>query len=174
MKALRGYGVLLRPLEATDLEMVRQWRNAAHVRENFELQGEITPENQQKWFREMDKSRNYYWVIVRGNEDVGVIHAKEIDWESKRAEAGIFIGEKRQMGGSVAGGAILAMMDYLFGELEFEELRAKVKAEAKENVKLNRQLGYEILPGQQDQAFPIYRCTRTAYYSAFRSRFPGP
>lgn len=285
MKTLRGYGVLLRPLEAADLEMVRQWRNAAHVRENFEYQGEISEADQERWFREMDKARNFYWVILRGdggggvrgmegadvgegvlgsggmqengeaagdgggrrtggvdgeeksngglhgNEErsseeavrgnkaawmdnavgneakgndtvgnntennegegkgavgnnaernegegkgaVGIIHAKEIDWEYKTAEAGIFIGEKEYLGGAVAGGAILAMMDYLFAELGFEELRAKVKAEAKENVKLNRQLGYELLPGQEGKPFQIYRCTRGAYYSSFRSRFPS-
>lgn len=174
MKELKGFGVVLKPMSQGDLGRVRKWRNADHVRENFEYQKEITEADQEKWYAEMDAEKNWYWVIWVGEKPIGVVHAKEIDWEKRNAEAGIFIGETSYLRTPFPAAAILVMMDYVFGEMKFRALFAKIKRGAEQNENLNIRLGYRLLPDQASSDFLRYQCLPQDYFSGFRSRFPSP
>lgn len=172
MKILEGFGIRLQPLEFEDLEKVRAWRNAEHVRANFEYQKIISPAEQADWFRQLDPACNFYWVIWTAQESIGIVHAKDIDWKARTAEAGIFIGEESFLNGPEPISAIFILMDFLFGEMKMEYLEAKIKAGAQATIRMNAQLGYVLLPGQTGQAFQRYRCTRDAYFNSIRGRFP--
>ncbi|MEM7038683.1 MAG: hypothetical protein AAF570_16980 [Bacteroidota bacterium] len=76
MKAdlIDGYGIRLRRVQAADLEQVRMWRNAEHVRANMEFQTEISQEAQESWFSKLDLERNFYWVASQAEVDFGVLH----------------------------------------------------------------------------------------------------
>ncbi len=162
MKLLSKYGVVLRPMEESDLDQVRKWRDAPHVRENFEFQAEITPERHQQWWSTLDPATNFYWVIEVKGEGIGVIHAKEIDWEAKTTEAGIFIGNKAYLNTPFPIAAIYCMMDYLFEEEQMTKIFAKVNSNSQANLNLNQSLGYEIF---KQGRFVLMKIEKGNYFS---------
>jgi RimJ/RimL family protein N-acetyltransferase len=162
MKALEKYGIRLRPMTADDLERVRKWRNAPHVRREMAFQEVISPEMQVKWWGQLDLERNFYWMIEVEGHEVGVVHAKDIDWQEKSAETGIFIGEREYLQGFVPVLAVLAMMDGLFEVYGLEVLRAKVKAGNPVILNFNAHLGYRVI--SEADGFLHLSVTREGYF----------
>ncbi len=142
---IHRYGIRLRPIVDTDVETVRRWRNAEHVRSKMEYQTPITAEMQALWWQQLDALRHHYFIIEQAGQGVGVIHAKEIDWESGTAETGIFIGESAFLDSFVPVLAVLALMDALFEDYGLQKLIAKVKADETKIMAFNRQLGYAVM-----------------------------
>jgi UDP-4-amino-4,6-dideoxy-N-acetyl-beta-L-altrosamine N-acetyltransferase len=161
VKPILKYGIELRPMQAQDLERVRRWRNAPHVRRTMAFQELITPSMQQVWWNELNRAENYYYVIEHQGEAIGVIHAKDIDWAMKTAETGIFVGNRAYLGTFVPVLAVLALMDELFEELEFETLTAKVMEAQRQTMEFNRRLGYETVSASD--GFCKMQVTRQRY-----------
>ena len=132
-------------MTGADLERVRRWRNAPHVRREMDFREHITPLMQAAWWRGLDPFKNFYWMIEVDGNAVGVVHAKDIDWDLGVAEAGIFIGKREYLNGFVPVLAVLGMMDALFDLEGLKTLKAKVKAGAPMILDFNRRLGYEVV-----------------------------
>jgi RimJ/RimL family protein N-acetyltransferase len=160
------FGIQLRSLREPDLEMVRNWRNAPHVRNNMEFQEEITPEMHQKWFAGLSKNRDLYLIAEQDSEPFAVLHVKEINWEAESGEAGIFVGEKQFLGTLEPVLAVLAMMDMVFFGFGMRQLYAKIHADRPKIMDFNRRLGYAPLPGQQGFEFIRLQTTPEAYLYA--------
>jgi RimJ/RimL family protein N-acetyltransferase len=144
------YGVTLVRLTAEDIELVRQWRNEPVVVKNHAFREYITPAMQEKWFASVNNINNLYTVIEYNGEKIGVIDFKDIDWEKKTFEGGIFIPFEKYHNT-----ALPAIVTYLSGNIPFHILQA-VKGYAhvlKNNPRgqaFVRLLGYELSPGQED------------------------
>ncbi len=158
------YGIRLRPMASGDVETVRRWRNAAHVRSKMDFQEFITPEMQATWWAELDPLRQHYFLIDYKGQDIGVIHAKEIDWQSMTAETGIFIGELSFLDTFVPVLAVLALMDALFDEYGLQTLLAKVRADEPKIIDYNQRLGYTTL--LEDRGFLRMQITPAQYATA--------
>jgi diamine N-acetyltransferase len=167
MKVIERYSIRLRPMGVNDLEQVRVWRNAPHVRSEMAFQEIITPEMQTNWWANLDLTSNFYWIIEVEGQDVGVVHAKDIDWTRKSAETGIFIGERDYLQGFVSVLAVLAMMDGLFDVYGLEILHAKVKAGNPVIFDFNRRLGYQVV--SEVDGFLWLTVTREGYYAAAKA-----
>lgn len=166
MKPIERYGILLRPMVAGDLERVRRWRNAPHVRREMAFRAIISPEMQANWWEKLDVRHHFYWIIVSDGEEVGVVHAKDIDWVAKTAETGIFIGNRAYLKGYVPVLAVLAMMDALLDVHGLEKLRAKIKAGNPGILDFNVRLGYEVV--SEADGFLNLSVTREGYFAAAR------
>lgn len=160
---IQAYGIVLRRITEGDLEQVRLWRNAPHVRLNMEFQEEISPESQRKWFHNLDPHRDFYFIATDKGVDFGVLHIKKIEGQDKAGEAGIFVGHPDYLLHPSPIKAILAMNDYFFREMGYAYLEAKVRVSALANVELNRLLGYEAVEGG-DGEFQRYRLLPERYY----------
>jgi RimJ/RimL family protein N-acetyltransferase len=141
---IEGYGIQLSTLEEKDIELVRRWRNSNKVRDAMLYQELISKEQQEQWFHGLD-SRQLYLLIREGEQKIGLISIKNICWEERRGEAGIFIGEESYYGQSLAIFAILLLMDVCFQQFSFNSLSAKVKQGQLANLEMNRELGYRLL-----------------------------
>ena len=95
---IQRYGVTLSRVKATNLEQVRQWRNAPYVQENMEFREQISPRMQEAWFHGLDERRNLYFIFSSHGEEGGVVHLKDIDWNAQTAEAGVFTGKVEWLG----------------------------------------------------------------------------
>lgn len=84
------YGIDLILLKHEDIELVRQWRNHPSVVKNHEYQEYITPEMQEKWFQSIQNMHNLYFIVVYQGKKIGVVNAKNIDWDKGECESGIF------------------------------------------------------------------------------------
>ena len=150
---LERFGIVLRSMVEQDLEMVRQWRNAPHVRENMEFRDEIPPEMQQKWFKSLNQDSNLYLIAESEGIPFAVLHVKDINWENRSGEAGIFVGEVGFLQTFVPVLAVLAMMDLVFDGWGFRQLMAKVRADRPQIMDFNARLGYSPLPDQDGMKF---------------------
>ncbi len=152
--------IQLKPLTPDELEQVRQWRNADHVRLRFEYQELIDPATHLNWFRNLDLRTNHYFVIRVEDAAVGVAHVKDINWDRKEGEAGVFIGEKAWLGQAEPALAVVKLMQWAYGELGLDSLVAKVKADEDKVIRFNLQLGYQPYGEVSASGFQKFRCTK--------------
>lgn len=165
MIRIRQYGLELRLMDESQKEKVRQWRNAPHVQENFEYQEEISQAQHAEWFEKLDPRTNLYFLIYPDEVPIGVLHLKNINWETYSSEAGIFIGEPSWMSHFVPAVATLVLMEFAFQALGLTNLEAKVNREKTHILDFNFMLGYEALPDQpEDQQFLRLRVSPESFF----------
>jgi RimJ/RimL family protein N-acetyltransferase len=140
---LRKYGIELHSVTANDLEMIRNWRNESFVRERMFFQEEISIEEQQKWFAQLDETMVYLCIQYQ-NQFIGLINVKNADWENGLGEAGVFIGVQHYLNSHIPMLAILCLMDVFFEEFKFSKLIAHVRSDNKSALDFNKELGYTI------------------------------
>lgn len=142
MIVLNKYNILLEPLNIDSLETLRLWRNSDSVSEFMEHKKEISKEEQQLWFANIDSKKEFYFIIKKDQFSIGMIHINKINFESKSAEVGLFIGEKKFQGTGITFGASLNLLDFAFDELKLKEVFAKVNSANKNAILYNSFLGF--------------------------------
>jgi RimJ/RimL family protein N-acetyltransferase len=149
-------------LQQDDLELVRLWRNSPLISQYMEYRQYITPEMQQEWFRTVNNEFNLYLIIEYEYKKIGLINAKNIDWDEASIEGGIFFWEE-----DVYSTPIPAFVSILFAELMIRILRLKIFAHVlKSNdraIRYNLQLGFELSPGQDNVENQEYILTPEKY-----------
>lgn len=169
---IEKYGIRLESITPSDLELVRYWRNKDHVRLNMHYRDIITKEMQLKWFHEMDKSTNMYFIILQDNNKIGLINLKEIDRKQKIAEAGIFIGDTKQLNSLVSIPATIALMEFAFERLKLDKLIAKVAVDNEKAILFNEALGYRPGKLKSTDGFVYYETNQTDFTAATKKFMP--
>lgn len=163
---LKGYGVELVRLRHEDIELVRQMRNSPEIMQRMEYREYITPEMQEEWFNRVDVPESHYYLVHFNGKKSGLINGAKIDWEKKETRSGgIFIWDEacRESYGSL--GATLLMLDLTF-KLGLERTYVKVLRDNPAAINFNAQLGYEMLPGQENAYNQEYVLTEEKYERA--------
>lgn len=160
---VKRYGITLEQLTSADLELVRIWRNSDLVRPYMKYQEIITPAMQNKWFNEMNKADNLYFMICVDGKKAGVVNLKDVDRHLKTAEAGIFIGEQNYFNTPVPVIATLIIMNLAFAHLDIIKIKALMNQLNKRVVKFNQSLGYKICPGNESDEFSYYSVSEKDY-----------
>lgn len=115
-----GYGVELELLTSEKIEMVRQWRNDPKISKYMEYREEITPEQQKRWFSKLNNGYdNFYWIIKYKGEDIGLINIKDVDYDKRTGESGVFIYCDKFLNTDISYRAHLVMFDFIFIDLKF-------------------------------------------------------
>lgn len=164
-----AYGIRLEPIKEADLETVRRWRNAEHVKIHMQYREYITEAMQQSWFRSLDKSCNLYFMIRKDSEKIGVVNLKDVDWHLKTAEAGIFIGDEHYLNTLVPVLATVSIMEYAFETLQLKSLKAKIASANLKAVLFNESIGYQKLEGPASEGFDYYSTTEPAFREATKT-----
>ncbi|HPS63917.1 MAG TPA: GNAT family N-acetyltransferase [Bacteroidales bacterium] len=163
MKAIK-YGITVTLLKENDLELVRNWRNNPLVVQNYEFRDYITAEMQKEWFSTINNIHNLYTIFEYRGEKVGVINLKNIDWEKREFEGGIFIADPK-----FHKTALPAILSYMTTEIQFflfgwERGYARVLRENTATQKFIAGLGYELCPGQEEENNQRWFVTREHFY----------
>ena len=149
-------------LQQEDLELVRQWRNSPLISQHMEYREYITQEMQQEWFRSINNDYNLYLLIEHDYKKIGMINAKNINWEEASIEGGIFFWEEE-----VYNSPIPAFVSILFAELMIRILHLRIYAHILRTndraIRYNLQLGFELCPGQEDVENQEYLLTPERY-----------
>ncbi|HTF04407.1 MAG TPA: GNAT family N-acetyltransferase [Bacteroidia bacterium] len=145
-----GYGIELVRVRHEDIELVRKKRNSLLVRQYMEFREEITPEMQEKWFLSINNRRNNYFIICMNGEKIGLVYGAEIDWEKKETgNGGIFIWDEKWLESSVSLMASFVLIEITF-LLGLERTYVKILRTNERAIRFNHDLGYELLPGQEN------------------------
>lgn len=164
MLILKQFDVRLIRLHRDDLELVRTWRNSAHVRDNMVYKDYITEEMQNAWFESINNPFNYYFIIEFDSKKVGVINAKNFQKEQGFGEGGIFIGEQFYEHSFAAVYASLCLLNFVFYLLnDINKSRIRILKYNFRAIQYNKLLGYEWVEDSEDGLNQIYELTRENY-----------
>lgn len=159
----KRFGISFHLLKENDIELVRQWRNDPVVANNYEFRDHITPEMQKEWFKTINNTSNLYTVIEFKGEKIGVINIKNIDWEKKECEGGIFIPYPRFHQTYLPAIISYVTTEIIFVLFDWNIAYAHVLKERRSNQEFVRQLGYELAPGQENVSNQKWIITRESF-----------
>lgn len=120
-----GKKVILRSMEKSDLELVRELFNDREIEHlvigwSFPL----SSYQQEKWFEEHYNDFSNFRFVIDSREDgpIGIATLISIDWKNRRAEHGIKILSKNVRHKGLGTDAVMAIMRYAFDELQLVRL----------------------------------------------------
>jgi diamine N-acetyltransferase len=140
-----GKGINLKPLEESDIEQLREWRNSKEV-SNFMLsREEISKEQQGKWFTSLKKNRNaVYWIIeTKKGKQLGMVCLSNINFHEFYAEPGLYIGKKEDRSSLFGIEAYFLALDYGFNNLGLKRMIGTVLGSNNAAIKMNNGFGYK-------------------------------
>lgn len=153
---ISAFNVVLKPVQQTDLEQLRLWRNSPDISSQMLDQAEISTEQQHRWFERvcLDR-RQMQFVIYYKNQKVGACNLKSPTAlavaECDSLETGFYLGEAKYRGTILAFFAALALNQYCFEQLTVKALKAQVKQSNSAALRFNEQLGYQADAVQASQ-----------------------
>lgn len=138
------YGIGLKKIESSDLELIRGWRNSDYVKNYMVFKGHITFEMQQNWFRKISNENNYFFVIIKDDNAVGLANIKDIDYDLKTGESGVFVKSEEYTNSDIGVKATLALLDFAFLTLSLKKLFQTIKEDNTSAQNFNKHLGVII------------------------------
>jgi RimJ/RimL family protein N-acetyltransferase len=157
------YGIILERLKTEDIELIRQWRNSDPVRLNMHYQTLITPEQQLQWFNSIDNIQNNYLLIHYQGEKIGLLNDKNIDWEARTSESGIFLGKTALYSTFVPYLISVAGIETTFFFLGWKKQFAHILRSNANAIRFNLELGYHLCEGQEHVDHQRYEITRERF-----------
>ncbi len=137
------------PLHAAALPRVLEWRTSPAVTRWMLTDIKADPDEQRRWFERIQTDPTCrHWLVRLKNLDVGLASLTDIDEEARSCSCGFYIGEEtaRRLGGVVLPG----LVNYVFGELEFETITGEVMDGNTNVLKMHRLLGYRHVKTLKD------------------------
>ena len=157
------YGIILERLKEEDIELVRQWRNSDPVRLNMKYQELITPEQQKQWFDSINNLQFNYLMIHYNGEKIGLLNDKNVDWESRTSESGIFLGRVEYYSTFVPYLVSVAGIETTFYLLGWKKQYAHILRSNINAIGFNLQLGYQLCDRQDDIDHQWYELTGESF-----------
>ena len=140
---LENYGVKLVRLSAEKIELVRNWRNDIKISQFMEYQKFITPEMQKEWFDSINNDNNLYYIIVYKEEEIGLINIKDINYENKSGEGGVFIFNDRYLNTDISYKSHICLFDYYFLKLNLDIIKSHVRGFNQRARRLTLYMGFK-------------------------------
>lgn len=157
------YGITLNRLRQEDIEFVREMRNSEDVKKYMEFREEITPEMQQKWFESIDNFENFYYIIEYKGVKIGLLNDKNMDWEARTSESGLFLWDESYINTIVPVLASLCLLDAGFYYLNWNQSNIKVLRDNPKAIEYVSSLGYVLCDGQENSENQLYYLTRELF-----------
>ncbi|MBV6492996.1 MAG: hypothetical protein LDLANPLL_01003 [Turneriella sp.] len=125
--AIDYLGIRLHQIRDEDLEIVFQGRNKDFVRRNHFHQEKITEVEHNAWYKQICAARDYYFVVSKDNERVGLVYLKDIKPNFKSGHTGIFFWNEKILHTKVPLKTALAFTDLFFSAASLERMEAIVR-----------------------------------------------
>lgn len=109
---IKGDRLNLVPLTENEVELIRQWRML--YKESFYDANEITPEQQQIWYKKYKESPTdrMYIITLKNGEKIGTMALYEIDIQTRTARLGRVLLTDEGRGRGYAEEAVKLLLDY--------------------------------------------------------------
>jgi len=125
---IKGKKVGLRSVEKQDLPILRDWRNIVEFRKNFREVRELSLNDQEAWFDQLQKTKhvNYMFTIVdlHTQKPIGAGGLLYINWINRSGDFSFYIGENEMYIGDdgKAKEAAKLLIDYGFKNLNLHKI----------------------------------------------------
>ena len=122
---IKGKVVTLRAMEPEDQEMLREMVNDPEIEKMVcGYSYPVSTEQQIRWFQSnCNDPQNLRLIIeTEGEGPIGYANITEIDWKNKTASHGVKISKKKFRAKGIATDTTMAVMRYVFEELQLNRL----------------------------------------------------
>ena len=154
---LIGEKVILRELRFDDMIVLNNLINDNEISNNVVGWSKpITLEEQNNWFKNLDKDKNIRYAICKKNDidnALGTVIISKIDWKNRNCSIDIKIKSDNQNQG-IGNSTISTCIKYIFEELNLNRIYVNILSYNKSSQKLFEKKGFK-LEGIQKQA--IYK-----------------
>lgn len=132
---IRGERVRLRAIEKADLPAFVRWLNDPEIRQGISLNRPISLDEEEEWFADLLKKPQQerpLAIEIQPDPDkeewafVGNCGLFDIDWESRSAEIGIHIGEKKYWDQGFGTRVMRLVCKHAFGDLNLHRVWLRV------------------------------------------------
>ena len=137
--------VELRELSLNDTDKIVKWRNQDFVLENFIDKRLITKESHINYYHNrIETGLVKQFIIVCDEIDVGTTFLRDIDYQKKEAEFGIFIGEKDYLSKGVGSKAAKLIIEFGFEKLQLDKIFLRVLSNNTRAQKSYEKVGFHL------------------------------
>ena len=123
--------------------MIRMWRNDPKISTHMFFKSHITTEMQERWFESINNDQNFYFLVCPADKPIGLISISSIDYEHKKAFAGLFIYDDNFLGTDIPVRSSLCLLDIFFSYTSLDTFYAKVRESNLVADLYNTSLGFE-------------------------------
>lgn len=142
MLSIENYGIRLRQIDKKDIEQLRLWRNSPHISRYMIFRDHITQEMQEKWYEEVCRKGDIYFLIFAAGMKIGVCNFKDIDLSERLAEFGIYIADETIENPFIPYAAALLLLDFGFKVIGLEKIIAHVLNDNDRAIRFDTSLGF--------------------------------
>ena len=138
--------ISLVPITKAHTEFIVKWRNNKRVYDSFIFSEKFTTEMHNDWLDKRVSTGEVvqFIIYVKAKEKpIGSVYFRDIDYEKKVAEYGIFIGEDEYVGKGYGTETTKIALEYAFNELKLQKIFLRVFADNKGAIKTYRNVGFE-------------------------------
>ena len=115
--------ITIRPITYNDTDDIIRWRNSEYVNARFIDRRMFTKESHEAWLENFVKTGKVaQFIILLDGKGVGSVYLRDIDYDKKDAEFGIFIGEESARGKGVGTKSAGLILEYAFDELNLNKV----------------------------------------------------
>ena len=150
-------------MDEDDLEIVLQWRNSDHIRMYATTQDFISLETHTKWFENIKKKEDMYFIVMFDSQAVGLVWANNFTTNS--CETGLYIYEKELQNSLLAYKISLTINDYLFNIKDLANINCEILHSNHRSSRFTLSLGY-IQTAKSDLLIH-YKLTKSAFEKSF-------
>ena len=143
---IEGKNVTLKLIQYEDIELIRKWRNSENVNKYFapSRRNYISKKQQETWFHKVSNSgRDYFFLIIVKNEPIGVIEIKNINWDLREGESGLWIAKEEYRNSLISFEASYLLGRHIYCTLNLLKNKIEVLGSNKRALRYNESLGFK-------------------------------
>ena len=164
---LSRYGIRLVRVKPEHLELIRTKRNDPAIRRYMNFRETITCEMQLRWFRSISNAYNFYYLIEYKGEFIGLVNDKNINWELKTSEGGLFIWDQRYIASIVPLLVSLLICEMAFYVLGWDYSIIRVLPDNQRAIDFNLSLGF-VRCGEAPGGLLLMKLTRENFEASLQ------
>lgn len=149
-------GIYIRPITLDDSDDIVRWRNSEGVKKYFIYQDDFTREEHIKWYNtKIQTGEAIQFIIVEKSTEksIGSVYLRDIDLIHKKAEYGIFIGEKAAKGKGYGTQAAKLILEYAFQNVKLHRVYLRVYADNERAIASYKNAGFSLEGILKDDVF---------------------
>jgi RimJ/RimL family protein N-acetyltransferase len=143
---LEGKFTNLRALEEEDLETLKHWRNAKHVKKTTREYLLLNMFNQKTWFTSTSKNNPpreiMFGITNKKNKLLGVCGLTYIDWKNRNSEISLYLSQPHWQKTKEIRDVLDILIKYAFDELALHRLWVEIYGIADETIDLFKKVNF--------------------------------
>lgn len=134
----------LRPIESSDRENLRSWRNNPEISKYMYLDHYISKQEHNKWFDKIrhDETKKY-WIIYFDGIKAGLVNLYDIDNINQRCSWAFYIANLNTRGKGVGSFVEYFVLDYVFNTLCLNKLICEVFEFNEAVIRMHKKFGFK-------------------------------